>query len=131
METAVKQQLTPMLGVHDCEGAIEFYKRAFGAEEVGERYPYEGKIGHAELRIGDALVMLADEFPAHNSTPKRLGGTPVILHLDVEDTDAWVDRAVAVGAEKLYEPMDEPYGRVCKIRDPFGHVWMLNGPAVG
>lgn len=117
-----------MLGVHDAEAALDFYARAFGAVEVGDRYPYEGKIGHAEMRIGEVLIMLADEFPDHNSSPKTLGGTPVILHLDVGDTDAAVNRACEAGATRHYEPMDQPYGRVCKITDPFGHVWMLNGP---
>ena len=117
-----------MIGVHDAEGAIEFYKKALGAEESGERYSWEGKIGHAELKIGDALLMLADEFPEHNKSPMTLGGTPVILHLTVDDTDAWVKRAVAAGAEALTEVSDQDYGRVGKIRDPFGHIWMLNGP---
>ena len=117
-----------MIGVHDAEGAIEFYKRAFGAEESGERFPWQGKIGHAEVKIGDALLMLADELPEHNKSPMSLGGTPVILHLTVDDTDAWVDRAVAAGAEALNEASDQEYGRVCKIRDPYGHIWMLNGP---
>lgn len=118
-----------MLAVNDCEGAIEFYKKAFNATEVGERYPYEGKIGHAELNIAGALVMLADEFPEYNTTPMRLGGTPVILNLTVGDTDAWVERAKAAGATVAREPQDEPYGRVATLKDPFGHAWMLNGPS--
>ena len=120
-----------MLAVHDCEAAIEFYKRAFGAVEVGERYPWEGKIGHAEVMISDGLVMLADEFPAHNKSPRTLGGTPVMLHLQVDDVDATAAQAVENGAEQLTEPCDQPYGRVCRIRDPFGHIWMLNGPVKG
>ncbi|MBC8064985.1 MAG: VOC family protein [Chlorobia bacterium] len=117
-----------MLGVHDCNAAIEFYKRAFSAEEVGERHAWEGKIGHAELNIQGALIMLADEFPTHNSSPKTLGGTPVILHLEVDDADRWLKSAVDAGAEVLAEAKDQPYGRTCKIKDPFGHVWMFNGP---
>jgi PhnB protein len=118
-----------MLAVNDCEGAIEFYKKAFNAAEVGERYPYEGKIGHAELNIAGALVMLADEFPEYNTTPTTLGGTPVILNLTVDDTDAWVERSLSYGAELRQKAKDEPYGRVATLKDPFGHVWMLNGPA--
>ncbi len=128
METAIRQTLSPMLGLHDAKGAIEFYKKAFGAAMVGEPVPYEGKIGHAELQVGGAVIMLADEYPEHNSTPKTLGGTPVILHLNVDDCDAWVNRAIVAEAQKIYEPMDQPYGRVCKIKDHFDHIWMLNGP---
>ena len=117
-----------MLGVHDCAAAIDFYKKAFGATVFGEPYPWEGKIGHAEMKIGEAVIMLADEFPAHNASPKTLGGSPVILHLTVDNTDEWMRRSLDAGAEKLTEPTDQEYGRVGKIRDPFGHVWMFNGP---
>src|SRR5688500_16785505 len=126
MDTLVKQVLTPMLGVHDAEAAIRFYQEAFGATEVGERYPWEGKIGHAELNICGALIMLADEFPEHNVSPQTLGGTPVTLHLQVSDVDAITKQARSVGATVLREPEDQPYGRLSKLRDPFGHVWMLN-----
>jgi PhnB protein len=118
-----------MLAVHDATGAIDFYIAAFGAVQLGEPQPYEGKIGHAEVQIGDALVMLADEFEGHNHSPRQLAGTPVILHLEVEDTDAATQRAVSAGAELIRAPETLPYGRISKIRDPFGHVWMLNGPA--
>src|SRR5689334_9150176 len=128
METATRQQLTPMLGVHDAAGAIDFYTRAFGAVENGERHEDEGKIGHAQLRIGDAIVMLADEYPGHSSTPTTLGGTPVILHLDVEDVDKVTSQAVHAGADLIRAPEDFLYGRISKVRDPYGHVWMLNGP---
>ncbi len=120
-----------MLGLNDAAGAIDFYIAAFGAVEVGERYPYEGRIGHAMITIGDAQIMLADEFPAHNFSPKTLDGTPVVLHLEVEDTDAVVDRAVTAGAEVVDPPVDQPYGRVCRVRDPYGHMWMINGPCRG
>ena len=130
-EPTVRQQLTPMLALHDCAGAIEFYKKAFGAVEVGERYPWNGKIGHAEIKIGNALIMLADEAPGHNQSPSQLGGTAVTLALEVEDVDSLTDRAVAAGAELIRAPEDQPYGRVCKFRDPYGHVWMLNGPVKG
>ena len=131
MESATKQRLTPYLAVHDAEAAIRFYVRAFSACEVGERYPWEGKIGHAELEIGGSRLSLADEFPEYNRSPRTLGGTPVMLHLEVEDTDAVADRAVAEGAELMRPPEDQPYGRTCSLKDPFGHIWMLNGPPRG
>ncbi|HEY3780198.1 MAG TPA: VOC family protein [Fimbriimonadaceae bacterium] len=132
METIVKQQLTPMLAVHDAAAAIEFYKDAFGAEEIeSARYEWEGKLGHAEVKIGDAVVMLADEFPPNNQSPRMLNGTSVILHLNMADCDAATDRAVAAGAELVRAPEDFPYGRKSKVRDPFGHVWMISGPTKG
>ncbi|MCW5937484.1 MAG: VOC family protein [Fimbriimonadaceae bacterium] len=123
-----QQAVTPMLAVRDAEAAIEFYRDVFGAEEIGERHPYEGKIGHAELRIGTGLVMLADELPEFNVSPESLGGTPVILHLEVQDVDGIVARAEVAGAVVVRPPENFPYGRTSKIRDPYGHVWMLNGP---
>lgn len=122
----MRQLLTPMIGVHDAQGAIEFYVAAFGAIEVGERHTYEGKIGHAEIMIGGAKIMIADEYPEHNSTPQRLGGTPVILHLMVGDVDGLTARAAAAGAEVIRAPGDGPAGRASKLRDPYGHVWFLN-----
>ena len=127
----LSQALTPMLAVRDAAAAIDFYKTALGAKEVGDRHVWEGKIGHAELQIGGARVMLADEFDGHNHSPAQLGGTAVILHLLVADCDRSTAAAAAAGAEVIREPQDAPYGRVCKLRDPFGHVWMLNGPLAG
>jgi PhnB protein len=117
-----------MLCVHDAAAAIEFYRAAFLAREIGERYPWEGRVGHAELEIGGAKVMLADEFPERNSSPRTLGGTAVILHITVEDCDEVVARAQHFGADTLAAPRNEEYGRVAKLRDPYGHIWMLNGP---
>jgi PhnB protein len=121
--------VTPMLALNDCAAAIEFYKVAFHAVEEGERYPYEGKIGHAELRIGDSKIMVADQFPEFNVSPTTLGGTAVILHLEVSDVDETSRRAVEAGAELVRPPADQEYGRTCVLKDPFGHKWMLNGPA--
>ncbi len=121
-----RNRAVPALAVHDAERALEFYAKAFGAKEVSERIPYEGKIGHAELEIEGALVMLADEFPACNKSPKTLGGTPVIIHIDVEDVDAFFARAVEAGAKVLQPVKDEPWGRICKLEDPFGHTWFFN-----
>ncbi|MFC4809698.1 VOC family protein [Paenibacillus sp. GCM10023250] len=119
----------PMLAVEDAARAIAFYKRAFGAEEVHRIATDEGKIAHAEMRIGEARIMIADEFPGHNRSAASLGGTPVMLYLYVGDVDKAVTRAVLEGAEILRQVQDQPHGdRVGKIEDPFGHVWMLATP---
>ncbi len=125
--SAVKRTgAVPAIAVHDAERALDFYSRAFGAKEVSERIPFEGRIGHAEFEIEGALLMLADEYPAYNKSPKTLGGTPVSIHIDVNDVDAFVARAVGAGAKILQPIKDEPYGRICKLEDPFGHIWFFN-----
>src|SRR5688500_20392064 len=93
--------ITPYLSVSGCEAAIDFYKKAFGAQEHMRMPGPDGKgIGHAELQIGDSRVMLADEFPDLNfRAPSTLGGSPVMLHLYVDDCAAWFDRAVEAGAK--------------------------------
>ena len=116
----------PYLAVHDAKHALEFYAEAFGAKETIERIPWEGKIGHAELEIEGARLMLADEFPAYNKSPKTLGGTTVSIHVEVKDVDSFFARAVNAGAKVLQPIKDEPYGRVCKLEDPFGHTWFFN-----
>ncbi len=121
-----RNRAVPALAVHDAKSALEFYAKAFGAKEVSKRIPWEGKIGHAELEIEGARVMLADEFPAYNKSPKTLGGTSVTIHVDVEDVDAFFARAVEAGAKVLQAIKDEPYGRICKLEDPFGHTWFFN-----
>src|SRR5256712_11650392 len=110
-----KNRAIPYLSVHDAEHALEFYAKAFGAKEVSERIPWEGKIGHAELEIEGARVMLADEFPAYNKSPKTLGGTSVGIHVDVNDVDEFFARAVEAGAKALQTIKDEPYGRICQL----------------
>jgi PhnB protein len=116
---------TPYLSVKDAARAIEFYKKAFGAREVMRMPQPDGKIGHAEVRIGDAPIMLADEFPEMNfRSPQSLGGTPVNIVVYVNDVDALVSQAVGAGA-KLSKPVaDQFYGdRVGVLEDPFGHSW--------
>ena len=113
--------------------ALEFYKTAFGAE-VTETYPWEGKLGHANLRINGGDVMLSDEFPEVVTgvrSPKSLGGTTTSVSLTVDDADRWFDRAVQAGAEVLRPLNDEFYGRSGKLRDPFGHTWGIIGPVKG
>jgi PhnB protein len=108
--------------------ALEFYAKAFGAKEVSGRIPWEGKIGHAEFEIEGARVVLADEFPAYNKSPKTLAGTSVQIHIDVKDVDAFFAREVEGGAKIVQGIKDEPYGRICKLEDPFGHKWFFNSP---
>jgi PhnB protein len=126
LETLNRGGAVPALAVHDAVQALEFYSKAFGAKEVSERIPWEGKVGHAEFEIEGALIMLADEFPIYNKSPKTLGGTPVAIHVEVKDVDAFVARAVKAGAKLLQPIKDEAYGRVCKLEDPFGHTWFFN-----
>ena len=116
---------TPYLSVKDATRAIKFYKRAFGAREVIQVRQPDGKIGHAELRIGDAPIMLADEFPEINfRSPESIGGTPVNILIYVNDVDALVDQATAAGAKLMRPVEDQSYGgRVGVLEDPFGHSW--------
>ena len=121
--------ITPYLSVKDGEAAIEFYKKAFGAQEHMRMPGPDGKgIGHAELQIGDSRLMLADEFPDLNfRAPTTLGGSPVMLHLYVDDSDAWFERAVKAGA-KITRPIeDQFYGdRGGCVEDPYGHSWYIS-----
>jgi PhnB protein len=115
--------VTPYLCFRDAAAAIEFYKRAFGATEVMRMGAPDGKVGHAEIRIGDSRVMLADEFPEMGFlSPQSVGGSPVMLHLYVEDVDATVPKAVAAGAKIMRPVEDQFYGdRGGQLDDPFGH----------
>jgi PhnB protein len=119
--------LTPYLTLDDATDAIEFYKDAFGAEERVRMEAPDGKIGHAELKIGDSILMLSDTFP-HTTTrpPSELGGTTAGVFLYVEDVDSVVDRAVRAGAEVTQEVEDMFWGdRFGSVKDPFGHVWSI------
>ena len=122
------RSLTPHLIVADCASAIEFYKTAFGATERMRIGGPDGRIGHAELAIGDCVIMLADEFPEMNCRgPTRLGGTPVSLYLYVEDVDAAAARMVAAGAKTLRPVQTQFYGdRSGTFEDPFGHNWHIS-----
>jgi PhnB protein len=119
----------PMLAVHNASLAIEFYKNVFRAVEVNRMVTSDGKIDHSEILVGDARIMIADEFLGNNHAAKSLGGTPVIIYLYVENVDDTVQRAVNEGATLLRPIQDLPHGdRVGKIDDPFGHVWMVATP---
>ena len=119
--------VTPYLAVEDAARAIEYYKRAFGAKERLRMDAPDGKIGHAELEIGDSLVMLSDPFPqASTQPPKELGGTSSSVFLYVEDVDAVVKKAVDEGATVAMEVADQFWGdRFGTVTDPFGHVWSI------
>jgi PhnB protein len=122
-----RQAVTPYLCVKDSAAAIEFYKKAFGATEL-TRYPMpDGRIGHAEIKIGNATIMMADEYPEIRFlSPKSLGRSGVMIHIYVEDVDALANQAVAAGATLARPVADESYGdRSCKIEDPFGHAWLF------
>ena len=116
---------TPYLSLSDAARAIDFYKQAFGAREVMRMPAPGGKIGHAEIRIGDAPIMLADECPEMNfRSPQSLGGTPVNIVIYINDVDALVNQAVAAGAKLLRPVQDQFYGdRMGVLQDPFGHSW--------
>ena len=119
--------VTPYLAVDDASAAIEFYKRAFGATERMRLSAPGGKIGHAELEIGDSLIMLSDPFPqATARPPKELGGTTCGVFLYVEDVDSAFQRAVDAGAKVAMAPADMFWGdRFGSLTDPFGHNWSL------
>jgi PhnB protein len=119
--------VTPFLAVDDASAAIDFYARALGARERARMPMPDGKVAHAELEIGDSIVMLADPFPqATTRPPKELGGTTVGVFLYVEDVDAFVGRAADAGATVTMAPEDMFWGdRFGQITDPFGHQWQV------
>jgi PhnB protein len=118
---------TPYLIVHDPVKAIEFYKTGFGAKEIVRLTDPTGKVMHAELRIGNIPIMLADEFPDMGyRSPQSLGGSPVSMLIYVEDADAFAARAIAAGAKETMPVTDQFDGdRRGTLTDPFGHVWLV------
>lgn len=118
--------LTPYLVVDDAAKAIRFYEQAFGATELS-RLPIGDKLGHAEIKIGDSILMLADEFPDMGHVgPKSRGGPTSSLMLYSEDVDAAFERAVAAGCTPEQPPEDQFWGdRMCSLLDPFGHRWSI------
>jgi len=119
--------ITPYLMIKGASEAIEFYKRAFGATEIFRLSHPNGQIGHAEIKIGDSSVMLAD--PCEQGafrTPQSLGGSSVALHVYVKDVDAQFAQAVSAGAKTIKPVFDQFYGdRTGTLQDPFGHIWFL------
>ena len=119
--------VTPHIVCAGAASAIEFYKKAFGAVETGRLPAPDGRIMHAAIRIGDSTVMLVDEMPEWGALgPKSLKGSPVTIHLYVEDVDAFVARAVNAGAKITMPVADQFWGdRYGKLEDPFGHHWSV------
>jgi PhnB protein len=121
-------ELYAYLCVPDTQAAITFYTQAFGAQELYRLTEPSGRIGHAELQMGpSAILMLSDQFPEFGITaPPPEGLSGMVIHLHVDDSDAMGRQAVACGATMLSESTDQFYGeRSCKVRDPFGHTWLL------
>ncbi len=120
-------RVTPYLVVQGAADAIAFYKRVFGAIETVRMPAPGGKVGHAEIQLGDSTIMLADEVPnMGHRAPKSLGGSPVSLVLYVEDVDRTVEQAVAAGARLTRPVADQFYGdRTGGLEDPFGHQWYI------
>jgi PhnB protein len=120
--------VTPYLVVAGAAEAIAFYAKAFGATETMRLVEPSGRIGHAEITIGNALVMIADEHPEMGIRgPRALGGSPVTLVVQVDDVDAVATQAVAAGAKVVFPVKDQFYGeRSGRFEDPFGHVWILS-----
>lgn len=134
MPIEVQPAVSPMLTVSDGTAAIDFYVKAFDAEELGRVPGPDGKrLFHAALRINGATVMLNDDFPEMNDgksgTPEALGGSPVTIHLTVADVDRRFQQAIDAGATVVM-PLDDMFwgDRYGELRDPFGHVWSMGQP---
>ena len=119
---------TPYLIIKGAAKALEYYKKAFGAKETLRFAAPGGTIGHAEIQIGDSMIMLADEYPDMGyRSPLSLGGSAVSILLYVEDVDRWFDRAIAAGGKATRPVADQFYGdRSGTLTDPFGHVWTIS-----
>jgi uncharacterized glyoxalase superfamily protein PhnB len=120
--------VTPHITVHDAAGAIDFYKKAFGAQDLGRMPMPDGKkLMHAMIKIGDSIIMLNDEFPEMKCLgPRAIGGSPVTLHLYVDNVDAAFKRAVDAGCTVAMQLEDAFWGdRYGQVADPYGHRWSL------
>ncbi len=120
-------RVTPYLAIDGAAAAIDFYKKAFNATERMRMAAPDGRIGHAEIEIEGGLIMLADAHPEMGfRSPQALGGSPVRIHIYVENVDAFSSRAAAAGAEILRPVADQFYGdRSCQLLDPYGHTWSI------
>lgn len=119
--------LTPHITLRNAAQAIEFYKQAFGAQELGRSLTPDGKVMHAAIRIGDSMIMMNDEFPNMGcNSAETLGGTNITLHIQTEDVDSLFDRAVKAGAKVTMPVSDQFWGdRYGQVVDPFGQRWSL------
>ncbi len=117
----------PYLMVKNCDEAIAFYARAFGAKEKFRMADSEGRVSHAEIQIGDSVIMMADESPRMDAfSAEHFGGSPASLLIYTEDCDAVHAQSLAAGAKSLREPADQPYGdRMSGVKDPFGYKWWI------
>ena len=117
------------LRLHDTAAAIDFYARAFGAKELFRLVEPSGRVGHAEVKIGPATLMLSDEYPEFDIRgPQSIGATTVSIHIHVSDVDRLFEQAVAAGATVVRPLQNQFYGeRSGTVRDPFGHEWLLGG----
>ncbi len=124
--------VVPYLMVRGASDAAEFYKRAFGAEELARNAGEDGKLMHCHLRINGADVMMSDEFPEHGYALPEGGPSGVTLHLAVDDADEWFTRAVNAGATVTMPIADQFWGdRYGQVSDPFGHGWSIGSPKKG
>ena len=120
-------RVSPYLAIRGAADAIDFYVEVLGAEERGRMAQPDGKIAHAELALGDSVIMLSDEMPEWgNTSPQTVGGSPVTISVYVEDVDAVFDRAMEKGATAISKVEDQFYGdRSGQFEDPFGHKWSV------
>ena len=131
-EPAPVHAVTPYLVIEGAAGAIDWYVAVLGAVEVTRMTGGAGRVAHAELRIGPSTIFVGEEHPHHESIlgPAKVGGSPVYLTLETHDVAAVFDRGLAAGAEPIREPTDPALPmRTAKIRDPFGHIWLITQPA--
>jgi PhnB protein len=122
-----KHTVTPLLGIRNAVKALDFYKKALGAVELNRMLMPDGSLGHAEIRVGDSVIMLGEECVEHGcNSPESLGGSPVTLYLYVKDVDAVFNKALDAGAKELMPLMDQFWGdRTGQFEDPFGHIWWV------
>lgn len=127
MPAPVIHEAFPYLCVRDAGAAVRFYTQAFGATERMRLTEPSGRIGHVELQLGPVVLMLCDEFPEYGiRAPAESDNRSAVIHLHLDNADAAAERAIAAGATMVRPPADEFYGeRSCRIRDPFGHEWLL------
>lgn len=119
--------ITPVLIVKNGDEAIEFYKKGFGVQEQGRMKGPDGRVAHAELKLGDSVFMLSDEYPEMDChSPKTIGGSPVSMYVYVDDVDSFFDKAISAGAKVLDPIKDQFWGdRHGRLEDPFGHLWSI------
>lgn len=119
--------ITPVLIVKNGDEAIEFYKKGFGVQERGRMNGPDGRVAHAELKLGDSVFMLSDEYPEMDChSPKTIGGSPVSMYVYVDDVDSFFDKAISAGAKVLDPVKDQFWGdRHGRLEDPFGHLWSI------